>query len=268
MLSMTVAPVTLAALVIATLFVALLPLALYRFLRRPMTLDKRDAIIGVIVFTLFATLLERAFYGLMLTQPAAIQWFAKPVAFLVFSTVTAALFEEVGRYLGMRVLARRYGDSAGDSRGLGHGVGYGGAQAWFVGVLVLGQWVYLGWLANRGQLNEQLATMPADLALRIQVMLATISVQSIGVMVLERVAAFAFQVLLSVLMWRGVRARKQWILPALIVVHPLGDLPSILYNLGTVPFAWMVGGYVLIAALVTLWLVRNCRSSAAVAASA
>jgi uncharacterized membrane protein YhfC len=265
MLSMTVAPVTLAALIIATLFVALLPLALYRFLRRPMALDKRDAVIGVIVFTLFATLLERAFYGLVLSQPAAMQWFAKPAAFLAFSMATAALFEEVGRYLGMRVLARRYGGSAGDSRGLGHGIGYGGAQAWFVGVLVLGQWVYLAWLANRGQLNEQLATMPANLALRIQVMLATLSVQSITVMVLERVAALAFQVLLSVLMWRGVRAGKHWILPLLIIVHPLGDLPSILYNLGAVPFGWMIAGYVLIAALPALWLVRQCRPAAAAA---
>ncbi|WP_323118670.1 YhfC family intramembrane metalloprotease [Burkholderia alba] len=262
---MTVAPGTLAALIIATLIVALLPIGLYRFLRKPMALNKRDAIIGIAVFTLFATLLERGFYGLLLGHPSTMLWLAKPTTFLVFGAVTAAVFEEVGRYLGMRFLDRRYGRSGGDGRGLGYGIGHGGAQAWFVGVLVLGQWVYLAWLANRGQLSEQLATMPADLALRIQVMLATMSVQSIAVTVLERVAAFVFQVLLSVLMWRGVRTGKRWILPLLIVVHPLGDLPSILYNIGAMPFEWMEGLYVLMTALFVVWLARNCRPAAAAA---
>ncbi|AOJ01923.1 hypothetical protein WS70_08870 [Burkholderia mayonis] len=260
---MTVAPVTLAALVIATLVVALLPIGLYRLLRKPMALDRRDAIVGVAVYMLFATLLERGLYAVLLSQPSAVLWLSKPVTFAVFGTVVAALFEEIGRYLGLRFLARRYGASDGDARGLSNGIGHGGAQAWFVGVVVLAQWVYLAWLANRGELNAQLSTMPADLALRIQVMLATMSPALVAVSALERVAAFVVQVALSVLMWRGIRAGKRWILPAIVVLHPIIDLPSILYNGGGVPFEWMVALYLLLTAGFAGALMKQCRPARA-----
>ncbi|AOK47013.1 MULTISPECIES: YhfC family intramembrane metalloprotease [Burkholderia] len=260
---MTVAPVTLAALVIATLVVALLPIGLHRFLRKPLALDRRDAIVGVAVYTVFATLLERGLYAILLSQPSAVLWLSKPVTFAVFGTVVAALFEEIGRYLGLRFLAKRYGPSDGDARGLSNGIGHGGAQAWFVGVVVLAQWVYLAWLANRGELNAQLSTMPADLALRIQVMLATMSPVSVAVSALERVAAFVVQLALSVLMWRGMRANKRWILPAMIVLHPVIDLPSILYNGGGVPFEWMVALYLLLTAGFAGALMKLCRPARA-----
>ncbi|SMG02502.1 YhfC family intramembrane metalloprotease [Burkholderia singularis] len=256
---MTVAPVTLAALVVATLIVALLPIGLYRLLRKSAALDRRDAIVGIAAYTLFATLLERGLYALLLSQPATVAWLSKPAVFAVSGALIAALFEETGRYLGLRFAAKRYGPSAGGGRGLGYGLGFGGAQAWFAGVVVLAQWAYLAWLANRGALNEQLSTMPPDLALRIQVMLATMSASSISVSVLERVAGFLFQVVLSIAMWRGVQARKWWILPLLIVVHPLIDLPSILYGAGTVPFESMVALYLLLAAGSALGLIKQCR---------
>lgn len=64
---MTVAPATLVALIIGTLIVALLPIGLYRFLKSPQSLDRRDAIVGIAAFMLFATLLERGFYALLPT---------------------------------------------------------------------------------------------------------------------------------------------------------------------------------------------------------
>ncbi|RAE00892.1 YhfC family glutamic-type intramembrane protease, partial [Burkholderia multivorans] len=126
-----------------------------------------------------------------------------PLAFVAYSALATAVFEELGRYLGMRWLSRRYGTSAGDGRGIGCGIGHGGAQAWFVGVLVWGQWAYLGWLASRGQLDAQLSDLPPDTVVRLQMMLATLSVPTVVLLLLERVAAFAVQVALSVFVWRG-----------------------------------------------------------------
>ncbi|MET5116669.1 YhfC family glutamic-type intramembrane protease, partial [Burkholderia pseudomallei] len=74
------------------------------------------------------------------------------------------------RNLGLRSLPNRNGPSHRDARRLANGIGHGGAQAWFLGVVVLAQWVYLACLAYRGELNDQRQTMPADLALRIQLM--------------------------------------------------------------------------------------------------
>ncbi len=255
---MTVAPATLVALIIGTLLVALLPIIVFVRLRPRMKVDRRDAIVGIAAFMLFATLLERGFFALVLGMPSLAAALT-PVAYLAFSVIVPAVFEEAGRYLGLRFVERRYGESTGDARGLGYGVGFGGAQAWFVGVIVLGQWVWLVWLAQRGQLNAELSTMPPDLALRIQMMLVTMSAPTVAVRVLECVAAFAFQLAMSVIVWRGVRARKVWILPLAIVLHPLYDLPLMAFNGGAISVSTMVSLYGLMTTALVAALARWCR---------
>ncbi|MGK8799454.1 YhfC family glutamic-type intramembrane protease [Burkholderia cenocepacia] len=257
---MTVAPVTLAALIAATLIIALLPLVLFRYLRKPLALDRRDTIVGVAVFTLFAMIVERAFHGLVLSQTPA-GWLTQPLAFVAYSALATAVFEEVGRYLGMRFLARRYGPSAGDGRGIGYGIGHGGAEAWFVGVLVWGQWSYLAWLASRGQLETQLSDLPADTVVRLHMMLATLSVPSIALLLLERCASFVLQLALSVLVWRGVRAGRAGVLPLAIVLHALAAAPALLYQVRVLPAAWVEAVYFMLAALLIVALVKTCRPS-------
>ncbi|KWC86903.1 hypothetical protein WL58_09440 [Burkholderia cepacia] len=249
---MTVAPVTLAVLIAATLIIALLPLVLFRILRKPLALNRRDTIVGVAVFTLFAMILERAFHGLVLSQTPPDGWLTQPLAFVAYSALATAVFEEVGRYLGMRFLNRRYGASAGVSRGIGYGIGHGGAEAWFVGVLVWGQWSYLAWLASRGQLETQLADLPGDTVVRLHVMLATLSAQSILLLLLERCAAFVLQLALSVLVWRGV-------LPLAIVLHALAAAPALLYQVRVLPAGWVEAAYFVLAALLVVVLVKACR---------
>ncbi|NTY37960.1 YhfC family intramembrane metalloprotease [Burkholderia diffusa] len=262
---MTVAPVTLAVLIAATLIIALLPLVLFRILRKPLALNRRDTIVGVAVFTLFAMIVERAFHGLVLSRTPVDGWLTQPLAFVAYSALATAVFEEVGRYLGMRFLNRRYGTSAGDGRAIGYGIGHGGAEAWFVGVLVWGQWSYLAWLASRGQLETQLADLPGDTVVRLHVMLATLSVQSILLLLLERCAAFVLQLALSVLVWRGVRAGRAAVLPLAIVLHALAAAPALLYQVRVLPAAWVEGAYFVLAAILVVVMVKTCRPPRTVA---
>ncbi|MGY6237547.1 YhfC family intramembrane metalloprotease [Burkholderia ambifaria] len=257
---MTVAPVTLAVLIAATLIIALLPFVLFRILRKPLALDRRDTIVGVAVFTLFAMIVERAFHGFVLSQTPAGGWLTQPLAFVAYSALATAVFEEVGRYLGMRVLNRRYGASVGDGRGIGYGIGHAGAEAWFVGVLVWGQWSYLAWLASRGQLETQLADLPGDTVVRLHVMLATLSAQSILLLLLERCAAFVVQLALSVLVWRGVRAGRAGVLPLAIVLHALAVAPALLYQVRVLPAGSLEAVYVVLAAILVAVLVKAGRS--------
>ncbi|WP_322084117.1 YhfC family intramembrane metalloprotease [Burkholderia sp. BCC1972] len=262
---MTVAPVTLALLIAATLIIALLPLVLFRILRKPLALNRRDTIVGVAVFTLFAMIVERAFHGLVLSHTPEDGWLTQPLAFVAYGALATAVFEEVGRYLGMRFLNRRYGESAGDGRGIGYGIGHAGAEAWFVGVLVWGQWSYLAWLAGRGQLETQLADLPVDTVVRLHMMLATLSAQSILLLLLERCSAFAVQVALSVLVWRGVRAGRAGVLPLAIVLHALAAVPALLYQVRALPAAWVEAVYFVLAAALVVVLVKTCRPSRAAA---
>lgn len=268
---MHVEPVTLVCISLATLFVAVLPISLYRRLRGPFAFDWRDTISGVAIFALFATLIERALNDYALHgNPVTAQLLADPLAFVLYGALAAGVCEEVGRYIAMRLIARRaerqpgpsgsprLHDRPADSTGLAYGIGHGGAQVWFVGVLVQLQWIFFAALSNRGALDEYLSNLSMDAVLRVHLILATLSPTVAGVFALERVAALVFQIGLSVLMWRGVRAGHKSILPIAIVLHALIEVPAAMFQAHLVPLLAVDALYAVVALAVAVVLFRTC----------
>ncbi|MEX3809473.1 YhfC family intramembrane metalloprotease [Paraburkholderia sp. BR13439] len=300
---MVVPPLTLASLALATLVVAALPFLLYRQLRRPLALRPRDAIAGVAVFALFAMVIERALNDYLLRGNAATAAFlSQPLAFVVYGALVAGVCEEVGRFFGMRLLMKRAATrpavrkkssveaptgvaaSAGanaaasptadadtrtaalradDGAALSYGLGHGGAEAWMVGVLVQFQWLVFAVLENRGQLGDYLGNLPAEAVMRVHLILASLTPQLAGIFALERVAALVFQIGLSVLMWRGVRAGSLTILPLAIVVHALIDTPAAMTQARLLPLAAVDTIYAVAAVFVAGLLIRSYRWPAA-----
>ncbi|SDD43804.1 YhfC family intramembrane metalloprotease [Paraburkholderia lycopersici] len=260
---MSVAPITLVCLSLATLFVAALPVSLYRRLRVPFALDWRDTIAGVAVFAFFATVLERALNDYVLHgNAAAARVMANPAFFVLYGALAAGVCEEVGRYIALRLIERRGArkpTAPADGAALGYGIGHAGAEAWFVGVLVQLQWIVFAVLANRGDLDEHLSNLTLDSVLRVHLILASLSPLFAGVFAIERTAAFVFQIAFSVLMWRGVRAGWTGILPLAIVVHALIDVPAAMYQAGLAPLAAVDGFYAVAAVVVAIVLFRTCR---------
>ncbi|CAD6521121.1 hypothetical protein LMG28727_01562 [Paraburkholderia kirstenboschensis] len=282
---MVVAPLTLSSLVLATLLVAALPFVIYRRLRRPLALKPRDAIAGIAVFALFAMVIERALNDYMLHRNEATATFlSNPLAFVVYGALAAGICEEVGRFIGMRLLMKRAAASAtasaaasaaasatasattvastpqatrtDDGTALTYGLGHGGAEAWLVGVLVQIQWILFAVLENRGELDGYLSNLPTDSLMRIHLILASLTPQTAGIFALERVAALIFQIGLSVLMWRGLRAGWRAILPLAIVLHALVDVPAALFQAQLVPLAAVDAVYALGALVVAGLLFR------------
>jgi len=272
---MVVAPLTLSSLALATLFVAALPFVIYRRLRRPLALQPRDAIVGIAVFALFAMVIERALNDYMLHgNEASAAFLSNPLAFVVYGALAAGVCEEVGRFIGMRLLLKRHAaKSAGaarpartdDGTALTYGLGHGGAEAWLVGVLVQVQWLLFAVFENRGQLDGYLSNLPPDSLMRIHLILASLSPQTAGIFALERVAALVFQIGLSVLMWRGVRAGWRGILPLAIGLHALVDVPAAMFQARLVPLGAVDAVYALGAVVVAGLLMRTFRRRAAAA---
>ncbi|ACC70432.1 YhfC family intramembrane metalloprotease [Paraburkholderia phymatum] len=253
-----VSPVTLAALAAATIFVALLPIFLYRRWRAPFGLNRRGAILGIAVFALSAMLVERALNDYLLRQNAAAsEWLSDPLAFVVYGALAAGICEEVGRFIAMRWLARRNTDpTRTDGTALAYGLGHGGAQVWLVGVMVQAQWIAFGVLDNRGQLDAYLGDLPAGPLMRIHLLLASLSPATAGVFVIERVAALVFQIGLSVLMWRGVQAGWRAILPVAIAAHALIDVPAAMSQAGRLSLMSVDAIYAVAAIVVAAVLIR------------
>jgi uncharacterized membrane protein YhfC len=265
---MVVASLTLTCLALATLFVAALPILLYRRFRTPLALDRRDAIAGIAVFAFFAMVIERALNAFVLQQnEATATLLSNPVVFLIYGAFAAGICEETGRFIAMRLLLKRAlrkaSPSAGtDGTALSYGLGHGGAEAWLVGVLVQVQWIVFAVFENRGELGAHLSNVPAESLMRIHLVLASLSPATAGIFALERVAALVFQIALSVLMWRGVRAGWRWILPLAIVAHAAVDLPAALFQARLLPLVAVDGIYVLVAVGVAGMLIKVFRRPA------
>ncbi|HWT36291.1 MAG TPA: YhfC family intramembrane metalloprotease [Paraburkholderia sp.] len=264
MSGLPVSPVTLAVLAAATVFVALLPIFLYRRWRAPFALNRRDAIAGIAAFALSAMLVERALNDYLLRQNAATsEWLSDPLAFVVYGALAAGICEEAGRFIAMRWLARRQaGGTRTDGTALAYGLGHGGAEAWLVGVMVQAQWIAFGVLENRGQLDTYLGNLPAGSLMRIHLLLAGLSPEMAGVFALERVAALVFQIGLSVLMWRGVRAGSRAILPVAIAAHALIDAPAAMSQAGLLPLVTVDAIYAVAAIAIAAVLIRVHRRTA------
>jgi uncharacterized membrane protein YhfC len=276
---MVVAPLTLSSLAVATLFVAALPFLIYRRVRRTLALNPRDAITGIAIFALFAMVIERALNDYVLHRnEASAAFLSNPLAFVVYGALAAGICEEVGRVIGMRLLNKRAlarsasaasasaaAAGKGDGTALTYGLGHGGAEAWLVGVLVQIQWILFAVFENRGELDGYLSNLPTDSVMRIHLILASLTPQTAGIFALERVAALVFQIGLSVLMWRGVRAGWRGILPLAIVLHALVDVPAALFQAQLVPLAAVDGVYAVGAVIVAGLLFRGFRRPAVAA---
>jgi len=270
---MVVAPITLSSLAVATLFVAALPFLIYRRLRRSLKLNPRDAITGIAIFALFAMVIERALNDYVLHRnEATATLLSNPLAFVVYGALVAGVCEEVGRFIGMRLILKRAAKTPAaaartdDGTALTYGLGHGGAEAWLVGVLVQNQWILFAIFENRGQLDGYLSNLPADSLMRIHLILASLSPQTAGIFALERVAALVFQIGLSVLMWRGLRAGWRGILPLAILLHALVDVPAALFQAQLVPLIAVDGMYAVAAVVVAGLLFRTFRRPAVAAA--
>ncbi|HYS66951.1 MAG TPA: YhfC family glutamic-type intramembrane protease, partial [Paraburkholderia sp.] len=134
-----------------------------------------------------------------------------------------------------------------------------------VGVLVQIQWILFAVFENRGELDGYLSNLPTDSLMRIHLILASLTPQTAGIFALERVAALVFQIGLSVLMWRGLRAGCRGILPLAIVLHALVDVPAALFQAQLVPLAAVDGIYALSALVVAGLLFRTFRRPPAAA---
>ncbi|MFL6705617.1 MAG: YhfC family intramembrane metalloprotease [Paraburkholderia graminis] len=274
---MVVAPLTLSSLALATLVVAALPFVIYRRLRRPLALKPRPAIAGIAVFALFAMVIERALNDYVLHRNEATATFlSHPLAFVVYGALAAGICEEVGRFIGMRLLIKRASASASasasatpapaqqtprtdDGTALAYGLGHGGAEAWLVGVMVQVQWILFAVFENRGQLDSYLSNLPTESLMRIHLILASLTPQTAGIFALERIAALVFQIGLSVLMWRGLRAGWRGILPLAIALHALVDVPAALFQAQLVPLAAVDAVYALAAVVVVGLLFKTLR---------
>jgi uncharacterized membrane protein YhfC len=227
-----VSQAVLIGLVTSAVLCAVWPVAIFVICRRRMTLLIRNVLVGAGVFFVFSQLLEKALHAYLLkANPTTAAWFqAHAVGFALYGCLAAGLFEEVGRYLGMRFLVKPSGNPG---TAVAYGIGHGGLEAVLIGSLALAQTFVFAMLLNAGRLDATLgaALSPGALA-QLRGTLEQLTLAGLATAALERLITMLVHIGLSLVVWRAVERRQLGFLALAILLHAVVDFPAGLYQAG------------------------------------
>jgi uncharacterized membrane protein YhfC len=226
------------------------PVTIFLICRRRMTLSKRNILVGAGVFLLFSQVLEKSLHAYLLkANPATAAWLhGHAIAFALYGCLAAGLFEEVGRYLGMRYLVKPSGDPG---AAVAYGIGHGGLEAILLGGLATAQTLAFARLLNSGRLETTLGPLLSPDALaQLRGGLEHLTLTDLAMGTLERLIAVLIQIGLSLLVWRAVEKRHLELLALAVLLHAVIDFPAALFQAAQI--SWLAAEVPLLLFGVTL----------------
>ncbi|MBV8752284.1 MAG: YhfC family intramembrane metalloprotease [Hyphomicrobiales bacterium] len=247
-----VASSVLASLILSAVLSIVWPIGIFLICRGRMRLAARNVLVGAGVFLVFSQVLEKALHIYLLkANPATAAWLqAHRLGFALYGCLAAGLFEEIGRYLGMRVLVRPTGNPG---TAVAYGIGHGGIEAVLIGTVAAAQLFFFATMLNAGRLETALApALTPDAVAHVRATLEHLSMLTVASGALERLIALLIQIALSLLVWRAVERRHLGILALAIALHALIDFPVGLVQGGLIPafvveILLLIGGAFLLA---------------------
>ncbi|OQB23887.1 MAG: hypothetical protein BWY11_01540 [Firmicutes bacterium ADurb.Bin182] len=169
----------------------------------------RPVLFGALTFIVFQVLTRIPLLQLVI---APMPWYilmsiSSPLLAGLFLSLTAALFEEVGRYIVMRLFLknnRRYMDS------VAFGIGHGGTEA----ILLVGLNALIGLIMSYGLSADPWMTVAAGV---------------------ERLSAMVLHVALSVMVLQSINKRNVLYLILAIFLHTLTNLAAVMMQANGTP---------------------------------
>lgn len=265
-----VSDASLACMIVAAVISFGVPIAALVVARNRLHVQVRAVLVGVLVFIVFAGLLEQFVHALVFAAFPGLR--STSVAFVLYAALAAGVFEELGRSCGFMLLLRSGKVDHDLPCAIGYGIGHGGVEAMMiVGLSMISNIALALALNNAGGADALLATVPdvsrAHAAQQIDALLG-IAPAVYLVAGLERIVSMALHIVLSVLVWMAVSGRigKAWIFGA-VSLHALADGGAALYQQGMMPLPvselWALIATVATALLVIqLYAVHGCHGGA------
>ena len=241
----TIIPVlSIVAMVISALAGIAVPAVLYRIYRKKGA-KRLPFWIGCIVFVLFALVLERLVLMLVMKLPL---WTAITGNIFLYGVVAglfAGVFEETGRYVAFKtVLRKKLGN---DKNALMYGAGHGGIEA----VLLLSVPMVINTIFAL-QFNAGVDSVFGGIS-EAQTLINAPSWALLAGAV-ERIAAIAIHISLSVLVWFAAKNnRRFWLFPLAILLHLFVDAVAVVLS-GSGVNVWAIEAAVYVLAIALVFL--------------
>lgn len=185
---------------------------------------------GAICFILGALVLEQLFHSVMLGLFPVIG--ENGMVYILYGCLTAGLFEETARLVGLRFLCKKQDASA--VTGFACGVGHGGIEAILLAGMTMLSNLMVMISINAGSADSLLAGLEGesyDAAVAQLQQASAIPPLEFLAGGIERLAAITLHIALSMLIWMVVTKRLPlWGYALAIGLHALANLPAGLYQ--------------------------------------
>lgn len=235
-MTFSVSSATIACIWIVLFLCAALVIVPFILVKRKFKTDLLSFITGVFIFAFFAIGLETApkqlLVASLLSGPAPKMWLVALV-----SALMAGIFEESGRFFAFSVLLKKHRSN--DGNALMYGIGHGGCEVVMIVMLSMINNLAYASAINAGTAETMLAGLEETQAMALGAafeQLATATPGLFFVSVVERIAAVAAHISLSVVVWAACKVPgKKRLFPVAILLHTWLDFVPGLCSLNGVP---------------------------------
>jgi uncharacterized membrane protein YhfC len=163
------------------------------------------------------------------------------VAYVLYGTVMAGVFEECGRHIVLKYIMKK---NRTRENSVLYGIGHGGIEILAVVLPAMITYLVVAVLFSQGDVENALSSLKiteetAAAALPTVQAAAAFDYASMAMNVIERLSAMLTHIGLTVIVFYGIVNAKKGCLPAAILLHMLMDTFAALYQRGVVPL-WSV----------------------------
>lgn len=234
----------------------LLPIILVIYFHRKERISLKAVLVGALVFIVFQMLTRIP----LLNYLSAQEWYRSLATNLffvsLFLSLTAGLFEEVGRFIGFKYFLKNQLER---KNGIAYGLGHGGIEAiLLVGFTYINN-IVISLMINSGTFDSQIgAQLGSQTAAIIKNQLLNTMPLVFAAAGLERIFAMVIQVALSLIVLYGVMEQRLIYLIYAILLHALVNLPAVIItSLGL--SLWFSEFYLLIVAVVAYLYINRSK---------
>lgn len=200
-------------------------------------------IAGAVGFILSARVLELGVHYFCVVADNPVSRFinGNTVAFVLYGTVMAGIFEECGRHIAFKYILKK---NRTPENAVLYGIGHGGIEILAVLLPTMILYLVIAILFSQGNVEEALHQLKiteetAASALPSVQAAAAFDYGMMAMNILERLFAMLLHIGLTVIVYNGVINAKKGCLPLAILLHMLMDAFPALYQRGVVPL-WTV----------------------------
>lgn len=251
----TISSLSIAFMSVSAFLAIIVPITLIIFMGVRKRMNWKAMFFGVLLFVVFALVLERIMHFLVLgSNLTENPIYKNPILFMLYGGFAAGIFEETARFLGFKFLIKvRDGESL--DTGISYGLGHGGIEAVLLGGMVSVSNLLTSVMWNGGLLKGATAAMNEQQLANFNVGMNALITTPSHIFLLtgiERMIALMFQIALSLFVFKAVVEKKWQYFVYAILIHAGVDMIAVLVQRGYIKDLYLFEGLCLIITLVVL----------------